>query len=101
MDRLIAKVDRITEKINHASYGYAGFFDVIKVKEENLDRMIDFDNKLVGEVEDLAVEVDTFKTEVRRGETKKAKERIQTITEKVEIFEDNFDKRGEIILGVR
>jgi hypothetical protein len=101
MDRLMAKVDRITEKINHASYGYAGFFDVIKVKEENLDRMIDFDNKLVGEVEDLAVEVDTFKTEVRRGETKKAKERIQTITEKVEIFEDNFDKRGEIILGVR
>ena len=45
MDRLVAKMDRVVEKVNHASYGYSGFFDVVKVKEENLDRMIDFDNQ--------------------------------------------------------
>ena len=60
MDRLMAKVDRITEKVNHASYGYSGFFDVIKITEPNLDRMIDFDNKLVDEAESLAVDVDAF-----------------------------------------
>lgn len=101
MDRLVAKVDRIAEKVNHASYGYTGFFDVIKVKEENLDRMIDFDTKLLGEAEDLSTDVAAFKTEVWQGETKNAKERIQAITGKVEAFEDTFEKRGEIILGVR
>ena len=40
IDRLVAKMDRITEKVNHASYGYSGFFDIVKIKEENLDRMI-------------------------------------------------------------
>ncbi len=34
IDRLTAKMDRITEKVNHASYGYSGFFDIVKIKEE-------------------------------------------------------------------
>src|SRR4030066_2187955 len=49
IDRLVAKMDRITEKVNHASYGYSGFFDIVKIKEEHLDRMIIFDNQLLDE----------------------------------------------------
>ena len=100
MDRLMAKVDRITEKVNHASYGYSGFFDVVKVTEENLDRMIDFDNKLVDEADGLGADVDAFKAEIAKGETKNAKEEIQDITDKIEAFEETFDKRAEVILGV-
>src|SRR4030066_1012667 len=40
MDRLVAKMDRVVEKVNHASYGYSGFFDVVKGKEETLDRIM-------------------------------------------------------------
>ena len=100
MDRLMAKVDRITEKVNHASYGYAGFFNIVKVTEENLDHMIDFDNKLVGEAEGLAADVDAFKAEIAKGETKNVKETVQSIADKVEAFEETFDKRAEVILGV-
>jgi hypothetical protein len=100
MDRLMAKVDRIEEKVNHASYGYSGFFDVVKVKEENLDRMIDFDNKLVDAVDGLAADVDVFKAEIAKGETKDLKEKVQNITDKIEAFEETFDKRAEVILGV-
>ena len=32
MDRLVAKMDRVVEKVNHASYGYSGFFDAVKVQ---------------------------------------------------------------------
>jgi hypothetical protein len=100
MDRLMAKVDRITEKVNHASYGYSGFFDIVKVKEENLDRMIDFDNKLVDAADGLAADVDVFKAEIAKGETKNVKEKVQSITDKIEAFEVTFDKRTEVILGV-
>jgi outer membrane murein-binding lipoprotein Lpp len=100
MDRLMAKVDRIEEKVNHASYGYSGFFNIVKVTEENLDRMIDFDNKLVDEADGLAADVDAFKAEIAKGETKNAKEKIQNITDKIEAFEETFDKRTEVILGV-
>ena len=100
MDRLMAKVDRITEKVNHASYGYSGFFDIVKVKEENLDRMIDFDNKLVDAADGLAADVDVFKAEIAKGETKNVKEKIQEIADKMEAFEETFDKRTEVMLGV-
>jgi len=100
MDRLVAKVDRIAEKVNHASYGYTGFFNIVKVKEENLDEMINFDNQLVDDVENLASEVNTFKAEVMKQDIKKAKDRIQHLTETLEALEETFDKRGEVILGV-
>jgi hypothetical protein len=100
MDRLTAKFDRVAEKVNHASYGYSGFFDAVKVKEENLDRMIEYDNKLVDEADSLAREVETFKAEAVQGDFKNAKDRIQVLTSKVEAFESSFDKRAEVILGV-
>ncbi len=100
MDRLVAKFDRVAAKIDHASYGYAGFFNIVKVEEKNLDRMIDFDNQLTDDVEKIVNEVEAFKTEVMKQEVKKAKERIQHLTETLEAFEKTFDKRGEVILEV-
>ncbi len=100
MDRLVAKMDRVVEKVNHASYGYTGFFNIVKVKEESLDRMIDFDSKLIEETNSFAADVDAFKAELASGETKNMKMRIQNLTDKLEGFEGTFDKRGEVILGV-
>ncbi|MCX8149915.1 MAG: hypothetical protein N3D85_00175 [Candidatus Bathyarchaeota archaeon] len=100
MDRLIAKMDGVVEKINHASYGYTGFFDVVKVNEENLDRMIAFDAELVDNVNSLATEVAAFKVELNSGETKNLKIKIQNLTDKLADFEGTFDKREEAILGV-
>ncbi len=100
MDRLSAKMDRISEKVNHASYGYSGFFDAVKVKEENLDHMIDFDNKLIDEVKALSDEIDAFKAELAGGNTSNLKTRVQNVSNKVEVLEDTFDQRNEVILGV-
>ena len=100
MDRLLAKMDRITEKINHASYGYSGFFDAVKVKEENLDRMIDFDNKLLEGVDSLGSEIDSFKADLASGNTSNLKNRVDSVTNKLEALEAMFDSRQEVILGV-
>ena len=99
IDRLVAKVERVSQKVNHSSYGYAGFFDVVKVKEENLDKMIEFDNNLVDDAEGLMADVDAFRAEVTKGEAKNAKERIQSIVDKLDSFEETLDKRQEVILG--
>jgi hypothetical protein len=100
MDRLIALVERVSQKVNHASYGYAGFFDAVKIKEENLDRMMDFDNNLIDDVDSLKADVTAFKTEVTKGEAKNAKESIQGLIDKLESFEGMYDQRQEVIAGV-
>jgi hypothetical protein len=40
-----------------------------------------------------------FKTELAGGETKNMKDRIQSITDLLDGFEDTFDKRDEVIKG--
>jgi len=100
MDRLLAKMDRVVEKVNHASYGYSGFFDAVKVKEENLDSMIDFDNKLLDGVTALSTEIDAFKADLASGQTSNLKIRVQNVTDKLESLEDTFDQRNEVTQGV-
>ena len=100
IDRLTAKMDRITEKVNHASYGYAGFFDIVKIKEDNLDRMITFDNQLLDEVNALTTSIEDLKTQLISNNFSNLKDKIQAITDKFELLEDTFDKRGQVIMGV-
>jgi hypothetical protein len=99
MDRLVAKFDRVTERVNHASYGYSGFFDVVKIQEEALDRMTDFDNQLTDQVNSIASEVDAFRSEVSKQKFDKAKDRVQNLTDTLETFDETLDKREEVIMG--
>ena len=99
-DRLVAKFDRVAEKINHASYGYTGFFDVVKVEEDDLDRMIDFDNELIDDVEKIVSDVEAFKMEIMKQKFDKAKEHVQDLSGTIEALDEAFDKRQEVILGV-
>jgi hypothetical protein len=100
IDRLTAKMDRITEKVNHASYGYSGFYDIVKIKEENLDHMITYDNQLLDEVNALTDSIDALKAQLLGGDYTNLKDKIQSITDKFEMLEDVFGKREEVILGV-
>ncbi|MGD8566406.1 MAG: hypothetical protein PVF96_08670 [Candidatus Bathyarchaeota archaeon] len=99
MDRLVAKLDRLESRIEHASYGYSGFFDVIKVKETNLDEMISFDNTLIDGVNGV-VDAAAYFQDTDLKESKDVKLRIEQLVKKLEELEKTFDKRSEVILGV-
>jgi uncharacterized coiled-coil protein SlyX len=100
MDRLSAKMDRVVEKVNHASYGYSGFFDAVKVREQNLDDMIAFDSKLIDGVNAVNTEIDAFKSDLTAGNTSNLKAHVDGITDKLETFENTFDQRNDVIMGV-
>jgi ribosomal protein L20 len=100
MDQLVMKFDRVTEKINHASYGYAGFFNVLKVQEEKLDKMIAFDIGLMDQTQKIVDEADSFKKEALKGAFENAKEHIGNLRDSLESLEQTFDEREDVILGV-
>jgi hypothetical protein len=100
MDRLVARFDRVAEKVSHASYGYSGFFDVVKVQEAALDRMIDFDNQLVDQVNSIATEVGAFKSDVSKQQFDNVKDHVQNLADALETFDETLAKREEVILGV-
>jgi predicted translin family RNA/ssDNA-binding protein len=101
MDRFIMRFDRVSEKINHASYGYAGFFNIVKVEEEKLDKMIEFDTGLVGNVDKIVEETTAFKKEVVKQNFEKVREHIQNLSDMLEELEETFNGREEVIMGVK
>ena len=46
------------DRLRTASYGYAGFFDAVRIKEDELDQLYDFDMSLNDEVDQIAAAVD-------------------------------------------
>ena len=73
----------------------------MKVQEEKLDKMIAFDNELIGQMQEILDDTAVFKGEVIKREFKKAREHIQKLRDSLESLEEKFDERGEIILGVK
>ncbi len=53
LDRVLKKIDQVENRVRFASYGYAGFFDAVKIQEPQLDRIYRFDLSLVEKVEEF------------------------------------------------
>jgi len=100
IDKLLAVFDRVSERVNHASYGYSGFFDAIKIEEPELDRMIAFDTQLVDGAKGLAERVKSIKTEVGAERFENLGESLSELRKAVEDFDRTFDERKEAIAGV-
>lgn len=100
MDRLITNLDMVASEINHASYGYSGFFDAIKINEKNLDAMLDYDTKLIDNVGSLDVKVKQFKSEALSGRFENARTHINDIRSSVDLLDKLYNERKNVILGV-
>jgi len=57
LDREARKMMRLADTIRFASYGYAGLFSGIKVDEQKLAQLYEYDLSLHQEIEELAVAV--------------------------------------------
>lgn len=53
VDRVLKKLDQVENRVRFASYGYAGFFDAVKIEEPQLDQIYSFDLSLVEKVEEF------------------------------------------------
>jgi DNA repair ATPase RecN len=101
MNRLIAKLDRVTEKINRASYGYSGFFDSIKVDEPELDNMLTYDTQLMDLVRKIGETTASFRAELTEGKLEDARSNQEALNVSIDALESAFDHRKAVIEGVK
>jgi hypothetical protein len=96
LDQAIRKVQLLTDRIRTATYGYAGFFDAVKVQEPQLDALYAFDNALLDEVGKIAATVQAL------GAALTTKEGVvQAIAACISAAQDanyTFSHREEVIL---
>lgn len=97
IERVSKKLDTVENRVRFATYGYAGFFDAVQIKEDQLDQLYRFDLALVEKVE--AIEA---LAEKLRGSTDTSAE-LKTATASIEQSLDDlnhtFDTRSEALNG--
>jgi hypothetical protein len=96
LDRAVTKLQLLIDRIKTASYGYAGLFDAVKVKEEQLDALYEFDTEMLGSVDEIADEVDHVSSAISIKEG--ISEAIVDLVGTVEGANRTFGRREEAIL---
>ncbi len=82
-EEIIQQIQKMIDKIEHADYGYAGFFDPIHIDEEELERLYKYDEKILKRIEEI-----------------KEREDPKNILKHLRVIEDEFEKREDIMTDV-
>lgn len=97
VESVVTQLKTFTDRIRFASYGYAGLFAAVKIREEELKQIYDFDAALIEYVERLDTANDHLQNAISEGEG--LEEVLDVIEEIVHEANDTFDGREHLILG--
>jgi len=92
----VMKLQYLIDRLKTASYGYAGFFDAVKVKEKQLDALYEFDNALLDEVPKVADAINKVSTAISAKEG--VAEAVADLVSTIQGVNETFNKRQDVIL---
>jgi len=97
MGNATTKLQTFIDRVRKASYGYAGLFDAVRVREEELDRLYDFDHRLLEYPERLSAALDNLETSIPSGEG--LADAIRQVVAICAEANRTFDEREQVVLG--
>ena len=91
------KLQTFIDRLETATYGYAGFFDAVRVKEDDLDKLYNFDLALDEQVDEITAAVDVLAAAaVSKEGTGEAVARLNSATAAANT---TFSRRRDVIAG--
>ena len=97
MESAAIKLRQFIDRVRTASYGYAGIFDTIKIKETELTRVYEYDAVLLGMSDEVSHAIDNLETSIGTDGLPAA---IKHLTTASQSCVDAFNKRSEAMKGI-
>jgi hypothetical protein len=92
--KVIQVLDRVTEKVRHADYGYVGLFDRKgHIQENELARIFNFDRGFGSDLDNLREAVDKVKTEVESENWEMVSKEVRNVKSLLLAFENKWNER--------
>jgi len=98
LEKLSMRSDAFAEKILHATHGYSPLMNVVKVDEETLLELMEFDASLAKDIDRLRESVKTVEKDMSAG--KLTLENLRSIQDVLNVLETTFSKRGGVLQGL-
>ena len=94
------RLQTLIDKIKTAAQGYAGLFDAVKIKEDELDTLYEFDNSLLAKVDEVSEAINNLQTVLDAGESDKLAPAVRCYVQAVTDASTLFDQRKDTLLGL-
>lgn len=91
------KLRQFIDRVRTASYGYAGIFDAIKIKEDELEQAYKYDYALLALADEVRTAIDNVETSIG---TEGLDAAIRHLTSVSQQCVDAFNKRSEVMKGI-
>jgi hypothetical protein len=91
------KLRAFIDRVKGASYGYAGFFDAVRVNSDELERIYKYDASLLEHVDTLTRAIENVQASMETEGLPAAIRNLVTLSQEAI---DAFDRREEVILEV-
>jgi len=91
------KLRQFIDRVRTASYGYAGLFDAIKIKQDELDQVYQYDYALLALADEVTAAIDNVETSIG---TDGLDASIRHLTQTSQQCVDAFNKRTEVMQGI-
>jgi hypothetical protein len=92
IDRLARLLGKVRDNIRFADYGYTGFFDAIKIKEDQLDKLYEYDLSLRTQIAACSAAVSALGS----AATGDAAPGVQAVEAAIGELQDLVDRREEV-----
>jgi hypothetical protein len=94
------RLQTLIDKIKTAAQGYAGLFDAVKVKEDELDTLYEFDYNMLVVADEIGEAVDEIQSALDAGDDSAIAPSVRRYVKTVTDASNTFDKRKDTILGL-
>jgi hypothetical protein len=97
VDQDVQKLQILIDRIKTASYGYAGLFDPVRIREEQLDALNRFDQAMANRTVDVKMAIANLRKAVTEGGD--VGDAVRKLTDLLAELNNLYSKRYEAILS--
>lgn len=90
------QIQTFIDRVRTAPYGYSGLFDAVRIKEDDLDRIYEFDAALVSYAERIEGAISRARTGV---ESEEARSLVLMVRDLAREANATFDERQDVLRG--
>ncbi len=96
LERAAIKLRQFIDRVRTAAYGYAGFFDAIKINQDELNQVYQYDLAMLELVDEVGRSIDNVESSIGTDGLPAA---IRDLTSKAQNCIDTFNRRKEVMIG--
>jgi hypothetical protein len=79
--------------------GYSGIAADIQIKEDELDRLYEFDAAMLDHIASISASIDSLKNSLMAADEQNSYKDLMNIKARITAFEDQFNRRMNVIQG--